>query len=263
MRTVALPKEQSIALKEAISGWREMGLIVDQMQQLSRQMIFGTLPTGHPLPQATHQEGTSYKISPIQEGLIRESYQFGLHRYVLQHEAERGGKAWIADRIRKSEMPQRQRQRADASDCQQSVLLQNPPFSWRSMKHPPSNHSTPCDRIACNRFCIAKDFPGFGIRGFAAEPIVYDRTVSIPARPNPEFDVTISAGRQPLGRHRGTDSTEFGVSSDFVHDMSSGDFGQDVQDSQDGPDPVSSSASCRSCSSCPKEFIPAGHFSRT
>ena len=33
-----------MALKEAISGWREMESIVDQMQQLSRQMIFGTLP---------------------------------------------------------------------------------------------------------------------------------------------------------------------------------------------------------------------------
>jgi hypothetical protein len=33
--------------------------------------------------------------------------------------------------------------------------------------------------------------------------------------------------------------SSFGFSSDFVHDMSSGDFGQDGQDSQDGPDPVS------------------------
>ena len=42
--SVALSKEQYIALKEAISGWREMESIVDRMQQLSRQMIFGTLP---------------------------------------------------------------------------------------------------------------------------------------------------------------------------------------------------------------------------
>jgi hypothetical protein len=42
--SVALSKEQYGALKEAICGWREMESIVDRMQQLSRQMIFGTLP---------------------------------------------------------------------------------------------------------------------------------------------------------------------------------------------------------------------------
>lgn len=41
--SVALSKEQYAALKEAIRGWREMEAIVDRMQQLSRQMIFGTL----------------------------------------------------------------------------------------------------------------------------------------------------------------------------------------------------------------------------
>lgn len=42
--SVALSKEQYVALKEAICGWREMESIVDRMQQLSRQMIFGALP---------------------------------------------------------------------------------------------------------------------------------------------------------------------------------------------------------------------------
>jgi hypothetical protein len=60
----------------------------------------------------------------------------------------------------------------------------------------------------------------------------------------------------------GGSRSSFGDILRFVHDMPSGDFGQDVQDSEDGPDPVSSSASCRSCSSCPNDFFPAGPFSR-
>jgi hypothetical protein len=70
-------------------------------------------------------------------------------------------------------------------------------------------------------------------------------------------------GSGPADVAGGGSRSSFGDILRFVHDMPSGDFGQDVQDSQDGPDPVSSSASCRSCSSCPKEFIPAEHFSRT
>lgn len=45
-KTVSVPlsKEQYEAMKEAIEGWREMEAIVDRMQQLTRVVIFGTLP---------------------------------------------------------------------------------------------------------------------------------------------------------------------------------------------------------------------------
>jgi len=42
--SVALSKEQFGALREAIGGWREVESILDEMQKLTRQMIFGTLP---------------------------------------------------------------------------------------------------------------------------------------------------------------------------------------------------------------------------
>jgi hypothetical protein len=42
--SVALSKEQYEAMKEAIEGWREMEAILGQMQKLTRQRIFGTLP---------------------------------------------------------------------------------------------------------------------------------------------------------------------------------------------------------------------------
>ena len=42
--SVALSKEQFAALREAIVGWREVESILDGMQKLTRQMIFGTLP---------------------------------------------------------------------------------------------------------------------------------------------------------------------------------------------------------------------------
>lgn len=42
--SVALSKEQYEALKEAIENWRELERALDQMQKLTRQRIFGTLP---------------------------------------------------------------------------------------------------------------------------------------------------------------------------------------------------------------------------
>ncbi len=42
--SVALSKEQYLALQEAINNWKELERILHQMQALSRQMIFQTLP---------------------------------------------------------------------------------------------------------------------------------------------------------------------------------------------------------------------------
>lgn len=42
--SVALSKEQYQALREAIDNWKELEQILHQMQVLSRQMIFRTLP---------------------------------------------------------------------------------------------------------------------------------------------------------------------------------------------------------------------------
>jgi hypothetical protein len=42
--SVALSKEQFEALRQAIRNWRELQAALEQMQVLSRQMIFGTLP---------------------------------------------------------------------------------------------------------------------------------------------------------------------------------------------------------------------------
>ena len=42
--SVALSREQFEALGKAIQNWREMEHILDRMQQLTRQIIFGTLP---------------------------------------------------------------------------------------------------------------------------------------------------------------------------------------------------------------------------
>jgi hypothetical protein len=42
--SVALSKEQYEAMREAIEGWREVEGILDRMQKLTRQRIFGTLP---------------------------------------------------------------------------------------------------------------------------------------------------------------------------------------------------------------------------
>jgi hypothetical protein len=42
--SVALSKEQYEALRQAIENWRELQAALKQMQILSRQMIFGTLP---------------------------------------------------------------------------------------------------------------------------------------------------------------------------------------------------------------------------
>jgi len=41
--SVALSKEQFQALQEAIKNWRQLQAILNQMQGLSRSMIFGTL----------------------------------------------------------------------------------------------------------------------------------------------------------------------------------------------------------------------------
>jgi len=41
---VALSKEQYQALQQAIENWREVQEILRQMQALSRQIIFETLP---------------------------------------------------------------------------------------------------------------------------------------------------------------------------------------------------------------------------
>ena len=42
--SVALSREQFEALGKAIQNWREIEQILDRMQQLTRQFIFGTLP---------------------------------------------------------------------------------------------------------------------------------------------------------------------------------------------------------------------------
>ena len=42
--SVALSKEQYEAMREAIEGWRKVEAILDRMQKLTRQRIFGTLP---------------------------------------------------------------------------------------------------------------------------------------------------------------------------------------------------------------------------
>lgn len=42
--SVALSQEQYAALKQAIENWREAQNILQQMQVLSREVIFGTLP---------------------------------------------------------------------------------------------------------------------------------------------------------------------------------------------------------------------------
>ncbi len=44
--SVALSQEQYLAMKQAIANWREVKEILEQMQVLSRQTIFQTLP--HP-----------------------------------------------------------------------------------------------------------------------------------------------------------------------------------------------------------------------
>jgi hypothetical protein len=42
--SVALSQEQYEALRKAIANWREVQKILTRMQQLSRQLIFSTLP---------------------------------------------------------------------------------------------------------------------------------------------------------------------------------------------------------------------------
>jgi len=42
--SVALSKEQYEALRQAIDNWRKLQAALQQMQALSRQMIFATLP---------------------------------------------------------------------------------------------------------------------------------------------------------------------------------------------------------------------------
>ena len=42
--SVALSREQFEALRQAINNWRELQAVLEQMQALSRRMIFGTLP---------------------------------------------------------------------------------------------------------------------------------------------------------------------------------------------------------------------------
>jgi hypothetical protein len=42
--SVALSKEQFEALHQAIGNWRQLQKILDRMQAISRQVIFGTLP---------------------------------------------------------------------------------------------------------------------------------------------------------------------------------------------------------------------------
>ncbi len=42
--SVALSAEQYQALKQAIENWRELQAILQRMQMLSREVIFGTLP---------------------------------------------------------------------------------------------------------------------------------------------------------------------------------------------------------------------------
>lgn len=45
--SVALSKEQYEAMREAIERWRQLKVILQEMQGLSRQLIFGTLPDTH------------------------------------------------------------------------------------------------------------------------------------------------------------------------------------------------------------------------
>jgi hypothetical protein len=42
--SVALSQEQYLALQQAIANWREAQAILQRMQALSREVIFGTLP---------------------------------------------------------------------------------------------------------------------------------------------------------------------------------------------------------------------------
>ena len=42
--SVALSHEQYLALKQAIENWREAQEILQRMQTLSREVVFGTLP---------------------------------------------------------------------------------------------------------------------------------------------------------------------------------------------------------------------------
>lgn len=42
--SVALSQEQYLALKEAIENWKQFKALLKEMQQLSRQQIFETLP---------------------------------------------------------------------------------------------------------------------------------------------------------------------------------------------------------------------------
>ena len=42
--SVALSREQYEALKQAIENWRDVQQILQRMQELSREIIFGTLP---------------------------------------------------------------------------------------------------------------------------------------------------------------------------------------------------------------------------
>jgi hypothetical protein len=42
--SVALSKEQYEALRQAIDNWRQLQAMLQEMQRLSRQLIFGTLP---------------------------------------------------------------------------------------------------------------------------------------------------------------------------------------------------------------------------
>jgi hypothetical protein len=41
---VALSEQQYEALKQAIADWRDVQQILQRMQKLSREIIFGTLP---------------------------------------------------------------------------------------------------------------------------------------------------------------------------------------------------------------------------
>lgn len=42
--SVALSREQYVAMKEAIENWRNLQAILKRMEQVSRTIIFGTLP---------------------------------------------------------------------------------------------------------------------------------------------------------------------------------------------------------------------------
>ena len=41
---MALSQEQYVALKQAIENWRQAQEILQRMQALSREVVFGTLP---------------------------------------------------------------------------------------------------------------------------------------------------------------------------------------------------------------------------